>query len=135
GGPACRHGRAHSRATGCAVEAVGHCGQAEVAAWAFPAHRHEGDDEGRIRRNGRAATSELLSRPNEMHCCRQRTNIIMVKIQESASLMVERTASAWPGTLTLRQTRMTRPSSSIRTVVRTTPMKVFPYNDFSAHTP
>src|ERR1700756_1853420 len=46
-----------------------------------------------------------------------------------------RTSSAWPSTLTLRQTLRIRPSAPTRTVVRTIPWKVLPYMDFSPQTP
>ena len=45
------------------------------------------------------------------------------------------TASAWPGTLTLRQTCTIMPSPSIRNVARSMPMNLRPCIDFSTHTP
>ena len=45
------------------------------------------------------------------------------------------TSAAWPGTLTLRQMRATRPRASTSTVLRSMPMYVLPYIDFSTHAP
>ncbi len=45
------------------------------------------------------------------------------------------TASAWPGTFTLRQTCATLPSAPIRKVDRSIPMYFLPYMDFSTQVP
>jgi len=45
------------------------------------------------------------------------------------------TASAWPGTFTLRQILAILPFSSMRKVERSTPIYLRPYMLFSTHTP
>ena len=59
---------------------------------------------------------------------------VFVRIDPDLAL-ADITAAAWPGTLTLRQLRATRPVSSIRNVARSTPIYLRPYMLFSTHVP
>ena len=59
----------------------------------------------------------------------------MKKTLMALSVLAASTSAAWPLTDTFGQTRATIPAPSISRVVRSIPMKLLPYMDFSFQTP
>ncbi len=98
------------------------------------AERTESRDRMRIRALYLHAIPDTALRPFRDDDCRGQDDCVGADRPYSA-LAAARTSSAWPATFTFGHIRAMRPCASISTVVRTTPMKVWPYMLFSAHTP